>query len=553
MRYPLMMLVILVLFAAALRLADLPGGHEVRDVDEMPYLQGSLQLLEGMTPMYKYSPAGPQTWLGWVYAGAKAGKYTLVPTAEEQRVPLQIRPFVAVNHALFDIYRDQSWLRLILVIISDVLSIIAVAAAFGVGFRVSDLAGGVLLGGMAAAAPMMVHYAGMSRPFSMAWSFAFISAYFGVCRTGRLALWGSAIAMGLSIGSRIDMLVLLPIIWGYLWMAASTRRGSFIVVLKHMGISAATTMLVAPWLLTNIIGNLRTIATVRFSPPSSGPIPWTTALREFAWQEAFGPVALVFVCGLFWGLVRRKLSRPVICLYVGLLSLSVLKSTGHGIGHQGAAVVPMLMAAPMALAVFSFDRRLQWALVSICLAMPTVFSVYAIAVHRRDFVPDEATAWVESHVPTGTIIYLSPSLHDPLPTAQRGRELWQEVMMNDAADKKFAAAMTRFHLSDVEIPRALSEENMLVERGLRRRWYILASRSWLRDPRFDIRLFDSSRVFDVVDPWPDFAKTGGVVIWRGFAPAEYAGTPVVKWTNGAAVGTYVYCSADIRGKMAVRP
>src|SRR5262245_58828212 len=78
--------------AVALSIWDFPFRYEVRGVDEYPYVIRSLELLEGMTPAYKYAPNGPQTWLGWAYAGSLAARYFIAPTAEEKAVPFQVRP-----------------------------------------------------------------------------------------------------------------------------------------------------------------------------------------------------------------------------------------------------------------------------------------------------------------------------------------------------------------------------------------------------------------------------------------------------------------------------
>ena len=324
---------ILLLGAIVLRIWDFPALYDERGVDEIQYTQGSLELLEGITPAYKYAPAGTETWLGWGYAGSLAAKYLLHPSAEEKAVPFQVRPFVAVNHALFDLYRDLSGIRRFIVIISVLLSVIAVAAAFAVGARTAGVAGGVLIGGLFAAAPLMITYAEQARSFSIAWSFAIIAIYFAVCRLGRTAYWGSAIFMGLAISQRIDMLGLLPLLWLELWYATREKKTarsfwqSTGILLKNAAITLVVTLLVAPWLMTNLIGNLRTIVTVRFSPPPV-PVPISATLMEFGWEEGLGIVAVLFVAGTLFGLVTRRLRRPLVCLYALLLLPTVAKSTG---------------------------------------------------------------------------------------------------------------------------------------------------------------------------------------------------------------------------------
>jgi len=558
-RWNVLAMSVVILAAIGLRVWDFPSQYELRGVDEVQYTQGSLELLEGITPAFKYAPAGPETWLGWGYAASRAATYLVRPTTEEHAVPIQVRPFVAVNHALFDLYRDLSGIRRFIVGVSVLLSILAIAAAFAIGTRSAGTVGGVLLAGLFAFAPMMIDFAEQARSFSMAWSFAIISVYFAVCRSGRTALWGSAVFLGLAISQRIDMLAIVPMVClelAYSWREVRARQShpdlpgnqgtteKVKALLLFAGVTCVITLLVAPWLITNLIGNLRTIATVRFSPPPV-PIPWTSALAEFSIQQGLGTVSVLFIVGTILGITSRRLQRPLICVFALLLLPGVLKSTGHGIGHSAASILPMFIAAPLAIFAISKSSRALWAMVALSLAFPLVMSIRAVKSQHGGYIPDDATEWVESHVPSGTIVMINPIFHDPLPTPERADALWQEEMNNDAAVKKFRAGLSRFLLPDSEVPRALSEENMIVERVERRGWYILGSRSWLPDRRYDIHIYGQSMVFGATNPLPEFRKIGGVLIWRG-APLEGLGDPIAKWVNGAGFGTYIYCSDDVR-------
>ena len=103
-----------------------------------------------------------------------------------------------------------------------------------------------------------------------------------------------------------------------------------------------------------------------------------------------------------------------------------------------------------------------------------------------------------------------------------------------------------------ELPRALSEEHMIQERGIRRGWFILAGNAASDLPRFDIRAryAAASAVFDEGDSSREFAKTGGVLILTYATrdklpvldPVRYL--PVAQWTDEAGSGTYIYCTPE---------
>src|SRR5277367_6331679 len=85
--------IVLLLAAVAVRFWAWPSRYEIRDVDEPPYLSSSLVLVEGITPGFKPSPAGPQIWLGWMFAQLRVLEDFIHPDPALQHVPLQIRPF----------------------------------------------------------------------------------------------------------------------------------------------------------------------------------------------------------------------------------------------------------------------------------------------------------------------------------------------------------------------------------------------------------------------------------------------------------------------------
>jgi hypothetical protein len=561
---------------AALRLWAFPGRYEMRDVDEWDYLQGGLLVLEGLPPSYHYSPEGPEVWLGWAYAGGLSARYFAFPTAEERQVPAQVRLYTAVNHALFDTYHDMSSLRRVYVALAMLLSLVAVAAGFGLGRRWGGLAGAVLLGGLTACVPLLVLYAATSHPYSAAWSFAVIAMYFAASGRRHAAI-GAGVFFGLAIASRIEMLTMLPLLIAGLWPAKQSRRQFVRDGARCLLSASLTALLVAPWLLTHLIGNLRAIATIRFGPAPNGPISARQTLMDFGWNEGLAVVTVLTIgsllaslrpqtpsregpqledaSGAAWpGAASHRRWRWLVVGFAVLLLIQLLRPTGYGMRHQGAAITTLLLASPLAVPpLMRIGRGVGWLVVAACVLLPLGQTVRRIALIHRGYAPDQATGWVESHVPAGTVVYVKPSFHDPLPTPAAANAMWDEVMARDAAVRKFNSGLSRFGLEAAEFPRALSEQHVVVERSRVRGWYILGSRGMWAGPRFDIRRYANSPVFTSLDPLPAFQKTGGVLIWRGAPlPRDATDPPAMSWVAPDGSGTFVYVSPDVRSKISDR-
>jgi hypothetical protein len=545
--------------ALLLRWVHFPHPREMRDYDEPGYLKGSLAILEGLPAGYKAAPAGPNFWVGWVYTAGVTAVHCVHPGPEELRVPLQVRPFVALEQALFDQYHDLGNLHLLWVTTQLLLAIWATYAAFRAGFIRGGLAGGIFLGGFMAVLPMFVDFTDMSRPYMTAWSFGVIAYYYAIAKSGRGRLIASGIFLGLAVASRIEMLLFMPVV---LWEFWHRREGGWLIAawLKMLGTVLVTTLVAAPWLLTHLIGNLRTIATVRLGPDPHGGTTLVGNLVELAWHQGLAGAMLAFavvILAMFLpgtvGTDPAQIARPgdrvrlaILGLYVALLLASLGKGTVF-LHQQGPIVLALIVfgafaAGPMNRWVPKYGPWIS----AVLLLVPLGQSIALIVTRHRMYAPEAATAWVEQHVPAGTIVYTEYSLHDLLPTPASAASLWEEVTDDNAWRRKFEAGMQRFHLDVSQIPPALSEENLVQERGNRRGQFIMGGRTDLPEPRFDIRIFNGSPVFGVQDIASAFARTGGVVIWTGDpAPASF-GTPVASWVSATGIGTFIYCSADVR-------
>lgn len=537
-------LLVLLVCALGIRGWHFPDRYEVRDGDEVGYVSDGLLLWEGITPGFKASPSGPITWTGWMWAGTLSVRYLFAPEEGDSHVPRLVRPFVAVDQALFRLYSDLSSLRLLVVVVGILVSLGGVAAGFLVGYARAGVCGGLMTGGLVCAVPLFVSFSLMARPYGMAWSFAFMAFYFAALHSGWKRSVGAAVFMALSIASRVEMVAFLPIL---LWEFWYRREGG--KLLRQMAgvllMTFALTLLISPWLITGLLGNLRTIATVRFSGANVEG-HWIGIFLTAAWKEGLGPTLAVVAAGLALCPSEARPRQWVLGGLVLLLLMSMSGSTHETLRHHGVALVALVCVVPLALQ--NLGRLWPHAVlpcVCLSLALPLIQIPAQAGRDRMFYAPDRATDWIEQHVRPGSVVYLAPSLRDPLPTPEAADRLWDQVASSGAWKLKFARGLERYQIESTDIPRALSEENMVLNRALRRRWFILGGGADAKRPRFDVRIRSSVPPFDIT---PDrlvgeFKKTGGVVIVRG-EPFPELGEPAQEWTNGGGRGTFLYCSPE---------
>jgi hypothetical protein len=543
-----MMFVLVV--AIIVRIVHWPAFHEVRDGDELGYSWGSLQLLEGNLPGIHYAPAGPQTWIGWLYEGAVTAKHLAFPDFAEGKAPLQVRPFVAINHSLFDAYRDIGCLRQVWSLSSFFCAIGGVLAAYKLGLMRAGIPGALFLGGTVVFLPLFVEFSVQARPYIVAWSFGFMALYFVSASSQPRSLIASAVLMGLSIASRIDMLIVLPFIWSELWQRETTRD-RWQRLLRYHAVLALAFIVAAPWYLMTLVASLRAVATIRGAAGLPVAKPFIVFFQVL-WEQGMLLHVVLFLGGVLLLILQRP-RRWLLAIYLLVIGISVFKGAAFGLRYQGAPLILVIVASVSAIEwVRRYSNKVALTVSLVALILPAAQSARLIAVTKQNYVPDAATEWVESHVPAGTTVYVRPWITNLLPTIAAANAAWSEVTDNSAFERKFKSGLERFHLVEFEIPRALSEVDLALERANRRCFFILGSRQWINEPRYDTRVFESGPVFGIRDLPAVFRGGGGVVILRGPAAdpiAQALGASTISWVNQSGDGTRIYCSPDVTAKL----
>lgn len=522
-------------------------------MDETGYCHGCLQLIEGITPGNKAAPGGPLYWAGWVYLAGESAWDFVYPLPQQRQESLQVKPFSTLDRVLFDNYRDLSALHRGLVVLNLLISILGAAAAVGLGFRFAGAIGGLVLGSLFAVVPIFLGLSEMTRPYSMAWSFGIIALYFASSSARRWML--TALFLGLSIASRIEMLCLIPLVWWVFWVCRGSggwKRSLIMLTLLSLCVATWT----APWLMTHLIGNLRTIATVRFAGGATQP--WHAALLELVFRQGLGVVVALALVGCFLQPPGARVRVGILAAYTLLLTISMLRGFADGIHQHGAVLIAWMLL----LVVTVEPMRTRWPRgvaigLAIALAFPLVQTVLQIRWDRLLHDRDESVAWVQQHVPSGTTVYLIDyGQRSLLPTPQAATALWTEVTDDQAWRKKVQSGLSRFNLSAQNLPRALSEENLIQERSNRRKWFILGGRTDLPIPRYNVRLVAGSPVFGIHDLSAAMKDQSGVLIWRDgyhIEPPDFLGPPLRVWGGSGGPEVRAYCTPDLRARLAENP
>lgn len=531
------------LLALALRLVPALGDSTVPATDEVGYLADGLLMLEGLAPGYKHVPNALLNWLVFFYAAIQTALIWLFAT--DPAVPPLLRPLLAMERALFADYADMNGLRHAAISLQIAVGAVAAGALAWRGRIIAGLPGALLAGALAAATPIFIEFAVEARAYSLAWSFAMLAfAALTILQTPARTLIAGAL-MGIAIATRIEMgLALIPLLFELMQREEpGRRRAAFFICL---GSAIVVFLAVAPWYVTSLAGNLRQIISVRLLSPPTAAGPGHNVVLDLLLGGLGLPIALT-ILGLLLTRGRGRFWGMAIGVWIALLAMLALKPSVHGLRHDGALLLLAAVMAPVALARLMEVLRgesLQriGAVVAALLALQVSASgAYAAWDGYRNAVQGDAVAWIEENVPAGSPVYwVEGFFRMPLPTPESADRLWALTANPDAWRLKYRHAAQRLSLGD-NLPRAMSEDPMQIERAVRRRWFILAAPVDTKRPRYDLRTAGSGTPFAIsFEDMPGIlCKQGGTFVYVGTASPRIAFPPTKIWApaNGSPLST----------------
>lgn len=534
------LLLIVLGIAASLRLVSHPERYEIRDGDELPYQYSGVQQFEGIPGGMKTTPNGPQTWLSFTFMTVKTAINFITSRSTEPNQPSPIRFYTAADKSLFEVYEDASSLRQLILSWQLLIALLGTAAAFLTGWRLAGEWCGVTVGGLVACLPLFVEFSGMTRPYSDSWSAILISIFFIATAKGNIRHWGGGVAFGFAIAGRLDMLALAPVmVLASLLNPTPTRIWSNIV--KLTAISAITAYCISPWTVTHFFGMLRSVATIRIAGQFHSDSPRVQTATELFWEQGLGPTFVALAITIL-GQLRRPIWKSLALFgYFCLLVVSMFTGPYQPIRYHGGVI----LAATVLLALFWNSSlvslgKWQFVVAAFILSIPVYQSVKLVQLHQQSYVHDEAIEWIETNIESGTPVYLV-SAFEPralLPTDSAADRLWNEVTDSQAWRKKFQRGLDRFQLDVDKYPRAFSEENLWLNRGNRRRFFILGGGDSNR-PRYDLYIVGDSPTFDVANIRESMEQTGGIYVYRGLPPDAAVWKTLKSWQTASGSGKFI--------------
>lgn len=309
----------------AVRLWVFPPPYAVSQTDETGYLAGGLLVLEGIPPVFKYAPAGPITWMAFAFAAFVSAGHLLSPAPSVASLPFIFKPLAALDAGLFEIYADMADMRAAIAVAVLCVSLGGVYAAARLGQVRASWPGIALCGGLMALVPIIASFSVQSRSYGMAWAFAIMGLSVAAAASGRARWLWPGLFLGLAVGSRIEMLLVAPLVLWEIWYRRP-EEGILPVVLRIAGVASLAFLIVAPWYIPHLLGNLRLIVFVRILHAVSGDA--VAALVALSWREGLGPVLTLIAVGLILRPPAERRHMAVLALYIGLLLASVMKGTG---------------------------------------------------------------------------------------------------------------------------------------------------------------------------------------------------------------------------------
>ncbi len=489
---PVVWLGAVLLLALALRLYHLQDPAQALSCDEQNYIFSGAVLWEGMLPSYKIAPAAITTWISWGYCAAATAvefiRLSFPAATGAPASPLLLRPYQAIQYALFDLYRNPLPLKNIMVFLSLLFSLSAVAASFRIGEKKMGLSGGLIAGAIAACVPTLVEHSVMATAYSFSWALGAWALYF-IAVPGKPRAVLSGMFIGLAIASRIEMTQLLFFLVWELWNREET--GLRVKRTAQLLATAIITILIAsPWIVIGIIEMARVVLITRFiclSPLSEYLGKLLTGLTET------GAIFLFFTAVFGLTLAHRKnrvYSLGFLAYTLLLIVMIFIREKDTPFRYDGPLYTSLALTMPVAVGnLRRFIPKISGIYVAVGVLIAINYNISFSNALRFYYAPQRAVEWIEKNVPEGTTVYLPiyASFTTLLPDKGSSDRIWERANSMNACAQKFRFGASRVSIHTPFVPRAYCEEIMHLERALSRRWFILGSeRPGVQAPRYNL-------------------------------------------------------------------
>lgn len=528
-----------------LRFLLFPPAYVPLQEDELGYAADGLLLLEGVALGFKFAPGAFTTWLGFAYGAASWAINTLNSLESSMAFPLLVKPFLALDQTLFDIYADMSGVHTVIVVVVLVTSLLGVYGATRIGRHFAGWPGALLVGGLAAVAPLQCWFAVQSRPYSPAWSLTILSLSVMITSQRSTRWTWAGIIYGLAVASRIEMLLVVPLFVWLVW-AVSEDRTRVRCGVRMTGAAVLAFLISAPWFIGHLVGNVRKMMTVVVL---EGRASETLSMVDFMMNEGLAAVVIVTVIGVLLRCRSDGWKAWVAVVYLLVLGVALVAvKTSGGLRHAGHSFVIVMVLSGFALGGIQRASGKRWGMpvagvvAVLALSLPFARSMSMAREVRSGWVKHDAVGWIESHVPAGSRVFLTrPHTKIPLPTQVSADRIWAQAAHQTAWSEKLEGRLAEIGVELDYVPRGLSMEHMYQELSGLRRYFILGGVHTRSRPRYDLKLLSrgegSDEFWTALD---EFQRDGGVFWHWGQSLDGELGPPSQAWLAPNGNGMFLY-------------
>jgi hypothetical protein len=438
-----------------------------QSLDELSYLYGSLELIQGESPHYSHSPGGLFYWILEIILIVKIFFFFILKIIFSKQILLN-NFYLITENVIYDTYKNLFSLKLFAIIINAASSFVVLYYyyLFKKNFKSKILLHDLILI-IIFSSSFYIQFLTQASPYFLSWQTLFASYLLIKIKKNK----SSSVLLGISLGMRFEIIIALIYFLFFLLNRKEIKNYLIIVILSSI--------LTSPWVLINYYSIFKTL------------IPYFLLNSQTSHLTSGNYIELIPIIYLFYlNFLSDKKKINYFLLVINIIFLIYFFNSDHAFKHLGFILFINLINILEKKIFNDYEKSIATIIIMINFIF---FSFFFFS--NPKFNEINVIKWIENNLPNNSIILKQQTIYELVPEKANMNLFWISNFFNNN-ELYYNEINKKYDYQINPKSMAFASENLRVTKGNYARYLFLAnSYKNEKDKKFIVYLEGSNTLF----------------------------------------------------------